>query len=311
MKALIASTLSLASLLALASGVRAVEGELNRAIGAWPELAGPTSWTTSPSGEPSRGPFGGESRESTQVVAEAATPWCVELTLYLWATSLDIKSTLPGNDSGHPGGDVDLEADLSFTDLLEGALSGRVEGWYGDLGAIVDFGFLRLGNELELKGDGPAGVTRESESEFDGVNVFLGVAWRITGDPVAADPRRAGFYGDLIGGLRYNSISLSVETSGGGDLDADHSFVEPVLGARAGYHFCTAFSLSARAEVGGFGLGDLPDYDILVLLESRFRVTSWLELDLGYQWKWLDFSDGDFELEAIYAGPWLGLTIRF
>ncbi len=91
--------------------------------------------------------------------------------------------------------------------------------------------------------------------------------------------------------------------------------MEPVVGLRAGYRFGSVFTLTAHAEAGGFGIADLPDHDVLFLLEGRFRIARWLELDVGYQWKWLKLSTGsgkdEFGIEAAYAGPRLGLTFLF
>jgi len=307
MKILTAAGITLAVFLLLASPVRAAEEDLENALGDWPAYEGPERNVTidAPGPDDDAHPVSGTPDDTA-----GPRPWNFEFTIYLWLPSLDVDGIIEGQDV-----EMDGSSSGSSAFKLEGAFIGRLEAWHHDFAIIFDVEMLRLGDDVKIKGSGPIGVTRESEVELQGINTFLGVAWRFTGDPVGTHPKRRGFYADLIGGVRYYSLKVAVERQEGSDLEGRETFVEPVIGLRGGYHFGRVFSLSARAEAGGFGIADLPDYDVLFLLEGRFRVTSWLDLGIGYQWKWMKFSTGsgndEFGIKAALAGPWLAITFLF
>ncbi len=89
---------------------------------------------------------------------------------------------------------------------------------------------------------------------------------------------------------------------------------EPVLTLRGGVELSDAWTLGARAEVGGFGAGG-SDIHWNVLMGADYGPWENVSLKIGWQFYGLDFeterADGSFAYDVFQTGPYLGGTIRF
>ncbi len=122
---------------------------------------------------------------------------------------------------------------------------------------------------------------------------------------------------ELYVGGRYQSLSVDLSVklpTGASDAAAKTKrLFDPVLGARAAWPLGQAFTLIARADVGGFGVGSDLTWSALAALD--WGLSENFGLVLGYRALDTDYSDGSgedrFKFDMLVAGPLLGLRYNF
>ncbi|GFE82718.1 hypothetical protein GCM10011487_47180 [Steroidobacter agaridevorans] len=124
------------------------------------------------------------------------------------------------------------------------------------------------------------------------------------------------FYELYVGG-RYQSLAvdLSLKQSDGASDAASKSksLFDPLLGARAAWPLGQAFTLIARADVGGFGVGSDLTWSALAAVD--WSISENFGLVFGYRALDTDYSDGSgadrFKFDMLVSGPLLGLRYNF
>ncbi len=213
---------------------------------------------------------------------------------YLWAINID-------GDMG--AGPVDARVDVPFDDIfdsLEGAFILHFETLYKEQwGVIVDFDYLDLENEMSS----PTGISANVD-----LNMLLAEV--------------SGFYRlnrnahnfDFIAGFRYIGMENTVSVSGGPTLlDGDQDWTDPLVGIRWRWGFADGWSLIARGDIGGFGVGsDLSWHALSVVEWQPWKYASFI---LGYRALDVDYEDGSgqdyFKFDATIHGPVLGLNFKW
>ncbi|MFC4313595.1 hypothetical protein ACFPN2_31265 [Steroidobacter flavus] len=122
---------------------------------------------------------------------------------------------------------------------------------------------------------------------------------------------------ELFVGGRYQSLSvdLSIKRPDGtsGAADKTKSFFDPVIGARAAWPLGQAWTLIARADIGGFGVGS--DLTWSALAVADWSLSENFGLVFGYRALDTDYSTGSgderFKFNMLVAGPLLGLRYNF
>lgn len=120
-----------------------------------------------------------------------------------------------------------------------------------------------------------------------------------------------------FGGARYQSVSAEVSaTALSGAQNAAFSvetWVDPFVGARATWPLGDAWTFIASVDVGGFGIGSDLTWSALAVFD--WRVSRSVGVVLGYRALDTDYEDGSgdgrFKLDALIAGPLLGVRFRF
>ena len=237
---------------------------------------------------------------STSALAEdAATTKSWEFNLapfYLWGVNIDGDLSL---------GTKTATLDVPFSDIfdnLEAAFIVHFEGMHrSNWGFLVDVNYIEVSNDVDLPTPFDASVDIDFKStiaEFSGL-------YRIKKD-------QHNF--DIIAGGRYVRLQNTVTTSRGPDLvDADVDWVDPLAGLRWSFHFAEQWTLVARGDVGGFGVGsDFAAQGLALIDWQPFKYVSFLA---GYRALYMDYSDGSgrdaFNFDATIHGPVLGINFRW
>jgi hypothetical protein len=197
--------------------------------------------------------------------------------------------------------DVSVSDAVSELDHLKGAAQLHVEAGYGDVGVIADLTYLNLA-------EGRALVTLSSQS----------VLFELLGLYRVVDTGRqaGGVTIDLLAGARYYRFSNSIETAGGLTLaDRTSSWIDLVVGARAGVQVTDDLGVFARGDIGGFGIGHSSTQACNVIVGFEYRCCECASFVGGYRWFKIDRESGvgrnRFLLDATLAGPFLALALRF
>lgn len=130
---------------------------------------------------------------------------------------LTLYSFLPAQTTGTStvdGQSVDLDLDFSeAAELLDGAVSGRIEAWNGDWGLVFDGNYVSLGIEGSLSFRGPAGQSDDVDVDIEQYWLSFLAAYKVVDNAYGSGQR---FALDLQGGARYNSLRQKVDISGPG-----------------------------------------------------------------------------------------------
>jgi hypothetical protein len=185
---------------------------------------------------------------------------------------------------------------------LKGAAELHVESGYGDFGVIADLMYMRLAPSGRL-------TTVDSRSTFF---ELLGM-YRL----LDSGGRQAGAVTfDLLGGLRYYRFKNQIEGNFGLlQAERTNDWTDLVVGARAGLQVTDDLGVWARADAGGFGLGDSSSHAYNVILGFEYRLCECASLAGGYKWLKIDRENGlgrdRFLLDATLSGPFVAFTLRF
>lgn len=117
----------------------------------------------------------------------------------------------------------------------------------------------------------------------------------------------------LLGGVRYNSLSADLQFKGPLGMNPRSSQVwwDPFFGAKGTLPLTKKLNISARFDVGGFGVGSRIAVNSEPLLNYQFnqRFTG----TVGWKFLYQDYvNTGDaFEYDVLTQGPVFGIAIRW
>lgn len=231
--------------------------------------------------------------QSGESAREDDSGWKFTLAPYYWATGFDGNLTLDGEEVEGDGDTNGFPSEPSLTGFL-GHFEARKGPWAFALSPVL----------VNVEIDGDDGPTVDTDLEVSGV-ILDGFAAYGLGD---------GW--DVLGGVRYYSLEANVDVEIGGvpapDLDADKSWVDPIVGARWASHFGEEerWSFQIRADVGGFGVGS--DFSWNASTQLGYGLASWARLFLGYRVLDFDFADSSgsdrVEYDVRLWGPLIGVS---
>jgi opacity protein-like surface antigen len=228
--------------------------------------------------------------------AAYAQEWTGRVTLYGWLPSAELDTSID-----RPGGAVSGGASSGVDDILDAlnfAAFATVEARRGRLGLIGDLVYTDLG----VDETGAGGVRRDLD-----LSLFMGtgaVAWRAWDDGLG--------HLDLLGGGRVVSADVGVSRSGtlvSASASRTETYVEPLIGLRAGYAVTDRLALTALGDVGGFGVGSELTWELFGGVSYAF--TERIRGDIGYRYLSIDYDNGGAELDAQLHGPAIGVTVGF
>ena len=202
-------------------------------------------------------------------------------------------------------GDLDLEVDMSFGDILDNLDGGAMLAYRGTRGPWsfgADFAYLGLeASESEL---GPLGRVRVG---IDADQLML------TADVGYALNDRWSVYG----GARYwdldTDLSLAFAVGQLVTASASESWIDPIVGLRYFAPLGGKWSLMAWGDVGGFGVGS--DFSWSATAVAVYQVNHNAHVLLGYRHIDVDYEDGNgadrFKWDAWEGGPAVGFAWQF
>jgi hypothetical protein len=122
---------------------------------------------------------------------------------------------------------------------------------------------------------------------------------------------------EVLAGARYNNISGEIR--GPGILPqpriatGSQEWLDPIVGANLNVPLGHNFSLNARMDIGGFGVGSDLTWQAFPYIGWRF--SKWGSLQAGYRWVYTDYETGSnsdlFRYDVMTQGPQIGFTIHF
>ena len=224
----------------------------------------------------------------TSTFAAGTTAWTHSLTAYFLGASMDGEVEVRG---------IPVTVDVPFSDIWSNLEFGAMFNYRAEkdrLSLNADLIYMGLG------GSSPNGL---AEIDFDQWMVEGSAGWRL-GEAI-----------EVIGGLRYNDLDAKLQTRGPGGLTASQgkSWVDPFVGARAIVPLSGSFSLIARGDVGGFGVGSEMAWQVAAYL--RYATSNSVSIILGYRCLDMEYEDGEganrFVYDMTIQGPAFGVTWRF
>lgn len=202
--------------------------------------------------------------------------WSFTLEPYVWIPALE------GDGSADGSPDVDFEIDYPGELSAAFPLALVLEGPGG--------GAWRLDALYARWRDDDGATTSETSVSL----LEAGHAWRM-------DERWA-----LTAGLRAVDLGLEVDVLGVGS-DASATWIDPWFGASGELPLRAGWSVRARGDLGGFGVGSDFTWQAAALL--GWSSPSW-RLELGYRALAVEFDDDDLDTELVAHGPQLALAVR-
>ena len=217
--------------------------------------------------------------------------WEYALVLPLWGAGLDGEVAARGHT---------VEVDQSFGDVLSnmefgfaGALRAHKDRW----AVTGEFLYVGLGATPTLPGGNSVEVDVDQ--------------WLISGDM----GYQLGTNFEVLGGARIVSLQNKLQFKGplGVEVEADKTWVDPVVGFRYAPVLGENLQLWTRFDIGGFDVGsDLTwqlNANVVWLFSDRTA------LSIGYRVLDMKYDDGEgdegFVYDATSHGPMLGLVVTF
>jgi hypothetical protein len=220
--------------------------------------------------------------------------WSFEIMPYYWSASLRGDLTIDGQKVETEGG-----GDGFFGDPALGGFLGHFEARCGPWA----FAYEPIIINADLPGGQPPATAAALSIHAEIHEAFIA--------------HEIAEHVDCYVGARYFDLRTDMDLSIAGvplsSHQSERSWIDPIVGVRYDTHFDERWSLRARADVGGFGVGSAFEWNAEVLAGYHFSST--VGLHLGYRVLSLDFNDGSgsdrLEYNLTMYGPIIGLSFSF
>jgi hypothetical protein len=227
--------------------------------------------------------------------AAQESPWTFDAFVYYWHASVTGSLTIDGQeiDLGGGGGGG-FTGDVALSGFL-----GDFEAHRGPWTFVLAPIFVNID---------------ATGSEAGGIDAAVSIRAQVHEAFVAHDLGRSF---EWLAGARYYSLDTDVDLSVGGSptgsLGNDHAWVDPIVGLRWSEDLGSHWTIRARADVGGFGIGSDFAWNASALLGYRFNASC--SAQLGYRALSVDFARGSggdrLAYDLTMNGPILGVLLSF
>lgn len=223
---------------------------------------------------------------------QATDDWQFEITPYLWATSM-------GGSTGPEGFEADVE--MSFGDIwdsLDKAFIVNMEANKGQWSTWIDFIKLKLSDEGNL-------------ANFD---VDVGMKQTLV-EIAAAYQMPEQEQIELFAGARYSDVTTTITLEGTGPIGIGRKtkigddWIDPFIGIRGTWQLNDQWSLRARGDIGGFGVGS--DFSWHAVLSANYQLNDTVSFKVGYRYLDVDYDDNGFVFDVASSGIAAGVGFRF
>ena len=213
--------------------------------------------------------------------------------LYGWFGKID-------GDVGIGPVEQSLQADFGdIWDNLEAIFTAHFEARKGCWGGIIDYSYLNLGPGGTLPNGAKVDVDLTTTMvELDG---FYSI-------------RRNAHLFDILAGVRYTKQETDITvTPPGLSAGVDPDWWDPIIGGRWIWGFAPKWQLTARADIGGFGVGSDFTWNAAALVIWQ----PWTHVSFGAGYRALDqdYEDGEgrdrYKWDATMYGPIAGINFRW
>lgn len=222
-----------------------------------------------------------------------AEDWTHEIAPYVWGAGMDGTTGVGG---------VSADVDASFGDILDNlelGFMGMYRGTRDRFSVTIDAVYMGLG----ATGRGPGDLVK-ADVDMDQAALEVDLGYEVLEHLT------------VFGGLRYNDLSVEVETSGPlgrQSVDGDENWVDPVVGALYVLPFAEQWSAAFRGDIGGFGIGS--DFAWQGLASLRWQASPSFGVLAAYRYISMDYESGSgsrsFTYDMAMSGPALGVVFTF
>jgi hypothetical protein len=229
---------------------------------------------------------------------EGEAKWRHSWTGYVW---------VPGLDGNIGVRNVSINVDASVSDTidalsdLDGSFSGHYEGTKGPWTFIADLMFFRLETDATT-------ALGRFESEPEQWLAELAAARTVYYKRLPDEDMSEIV--QLLGGVRYSRLELSVEnTTTGAQVDGDEDWYDPFIGARYRRDLSKKWEFAGRFDFGGFGVGS--DFTWNLVTAFGYRFSRKRAVILGWRILDQDFDEDNFRWDIQMSGPFVALRSQF
>lgn len=244
---------------------------------------------------------------SGPALAEDPAPgrWTLTIAPYFWAAGIK-------GDVGVRN--VEADVDVSFSDILPNLKFGGMllaEARKDRFGAFFAPIYVRLGDESHA---GPFDIDVTADMSVIGGGVFYRVAeWNLD-RPGEGRSRKAWI--EPLAGVRYTYLRVQIDVNGplglNPDADEHRDWVDPIVGASAGFELSEHWVLLAEGDIGGFGVGSKFTWNALGLIAYRTSLSGIdTQIGAGYRALSWDYDHDNFQWDVVMHGPVVGASFRF
>ena len=230
---------------------------------------------------------------STEVSAAEGSTMGWSITPYVWAPTTSVDLSL---EDTNIGGEIDFK---DIIDTVDMAFMVHAEGGRGQWSAFVDLTYVDASDTNER-----ALLSVDVRSKQ--IMLDTAVVWW----PGGIDAPLS-----LFGGVRYTGFDdrYQFRSIADGTLlasrDSDKDYYDVLFGLRYAHNFSDRWSLR------GYGDASFGDSDGTFLLRALLAYTIGKQQQnrfvFGYQYKEMDFKDGELKTELGLSGPVAGFEFRF
>ncbi len=225
--------------------------------------------------------------------------WRLELTPYVWGISIDGKS---GIGNVPLLGEVTTEIDMDLKDIINNMDSAFLVAFSGSKGPWdlwIDTNYLKLTEKTTT-------YRMTAKTKMEQLLMDAMVSYRV------AQTDNVDWC--VHGGIRYADIDTKTTALGFGPMGIPLSFnigdkwYDPIIGARAKWFIDDQWTLTGRAEVGGFGVGC--DLTWLASAAVNYQINDMWSVKGMYRMLGMDYSDG-FVSDMTVQGLAVGFGVAF
>lgn len=204
-----------------------------------------------------------------------------------------------------PATDIDVAPGTIIENLHFGGMAHAEATYRRKFGAVVDIAYMKLGAATDTPLTG--GRVRSSVKQL---NVETLLSYR------AFDSGSSSV--EVYTGGRYWDIDINFNATGtiAGSFNVNRGdrWFDPVIGLRGTHYFNDKWSVRARADIGGFGIGS--DFTWLFQGGVGYDFNETWSAHLQYKALSVDYDNeksgiGRFAYDTITHGPLLGIAARF
>jgi hypothetical protein len=221
-------------------------------------------------------------------VYEEEGGWDIQFRPYLWTANLDGTSAVNGIKSDVDVDFEDLFDALDFTWASTQEIRRKGSKWT----FFLDTFYVKLGPD--------------TSDPIDDLTIKQAIIDGWIGYRVLESER--GWI-DLSAGVRWNYLSLDIDTVAGVGADGSEDWIDPHVGFRFRYSFSECVYMFGIADVGGFDVGSDMTYQLG--LGAGYNVNKTFALEAGVRYLSVDYSDGGFLYDVDTTGIFLGAAFNF